>query len=102
MVYQIATKVIAQADQTPLRQKVIIADDTINNKTGKKWSSSATISITKTIAKHWVISVYKSVITLEFNFFYWLCYFTHPKNVRTPICARLINAPAAGSGDRKP
>ena len=36
LVYQIAIKVIAEADQTPLQQKVIIADDTISNKTGKK------------------------------------------------------------------
>ena len=36
LIYKLATKVIAQADQTPLEQKVIIADDTISNKTGKK------------------------------------------------------------------
>jgi hypothetical protein len=36
LIYKLATKVIAQADQTPLQQKVIIADDTISNKTGKK------------------------------------------------------------------
>jgi len=35
LVYKLATKVIALADQTPLKQKVIIADDTISNKTGK-------------------------------------------------------------------
>lgn len=35
MVYKLATKVIALADQTPLREKVIIVDDTISNKTGK-------------------------------------------------------------------
>jgi hypothetical protein len=33
---------------------------------------------------------------------HWMCLFTHPKNARTPICARLINAHAAGNGDRKP
>lgn len=35
LVYKLTTKVIALADQTPLREKVIIADDTISNKTGK-------------------------------------------------------------------
>ena len=36
LIYKLATKVIALADQTPLQQKVIIADDTISNKSGKE------------------------------------------------------------------
>ena len=38
LIYKLATKVIASADQTPLQQKVIIADDTISNKSGAGYS----------------------------------------------------------------
>lgn len=73
LIYKLATKVIAQADQTPLQQKVIIADDTISNKTGKKMELvSAIILITKSTATHWATNAYRSVTITESSSSPWM------------------------------
>ncbi|MDY6861946.1 MAG: transposase, partial [Thermodesulfobacteriota bacterium] len=73
-IYRISIKAIKQVEPVPLREKVLIADDTINQKRGKKIELASYIrdhTIGRTVLgmNHLVLSYFdeKSLFPLDFS-----------------------------------
>jgi hypothetical protein len=75
-VYRLALRIIASCDNTPLKEKTLIIDDAIKEKTGKHMDIRAD-------GRRWVISVFSWAITTESLSTPSIAHFIPQRNVPT-------------------